>query len=349
MRRISLAIVTGILVLGLAGCAGQGEETATPEVALDFVPVVSVTGEVVPARWATIGARANGRATEVLVEPGDEVVLIEPAYDSYAPCVAMAGGTVRYAPLTVPGFRLTAEALDGAVTQRTKLIVVNTPMNPTGRVFDEEEMAAVTDVVVKHDLVLITDEIYDRILYDGRQHVFPGSLEELKERTITVGGLGKTFAVTGWRLGYVVAPTQLSAAVRPVHDFLTVCAPTPLQHAAVAALNLPQSYYDQMTADYHRRREVMMSILDEIGFAAPAPEGAYYVLADYSAVPIPQAELDSMQFAVWMVKEVGVAVVPGIVFYSQEGRGDRSVRFAFPKKIATLQAAGEKMRRMLKT
>jgi aminotransferase len=169
----------------------------------------------------------------------------------------------------------------------------------------------------------------------------------LKERTITVSGLSKTFAITGWRLGYVVAPTHLSAAVRPVHDFLTVCAPTPLQVAAVTALDLPQSYYDAMAADYHQRREVMMSILNEIGFTAPTPEGAYYVLADYSGVPVSQAEWDSMRFAVWMVEEVGIAVVPGIVFYSLEGYGDRSVRFAFPKKIETLRAAREKMRQML--
>ncbi|MBN1977849.1 MAG: aminotransferase class I/II-fold pyridoxal phosphate-dependent enzyme, partial [Anaerolineae bacterium] len=179
------------------------------------------------------------------------------------------------------------------------------------------------------------------------RHVYPGSLEPLKDRTITVGGLSKTFAITGWRLGHVIAPTHLSAAVRPVHDFLTVCAPQPLQVAAVTALHLPQSYYDDMTADYHQRREVMMAILDEIGFSAATPEGAYYVLADYAGVPIPQAEWDSMKFAVWMVKEIGVAVVPGIVFYSLEGYGDRSVRFAFPKKIATLQAAGERMRKVL--
>jgi aspartate/methionine/tyrosine aminotransferase len=205
----------------------------------------------------------------------------------------------------------------------------------------------VIDVVVKNDLVLITDEIYDRILYDGRQHVYPGSLEAIKERTITVGGLSKTFAITGWRLGYVVAPTHLSAAVRPVHDFLTVCAPHPLQAAAVTALNLPQSYYDDMTADYHQRREVMMDILDEFGFSAATPEGAYYVLAEYSGVDAPQAELDSMRFAVWMVEEIGVAVVPGIVFYSLPGYGDRSVRFAFPKKLETLRAAQGRMEQML--
>jgi aspartate/methionine/tyrosine aminotransferase len=288
---------------------------------------------------------AVNAAMLAMLNPGDEIVIVEPAHENYIPSAIFAGATPVAVSLEEPGYRLSKERLADAITPRTRALLLNTPHNPTGRVFDDKELAAVIDLVVKHDLVLITDEIYDRILYDGRQHVFPGSLEELKERTISVGGLGKTFAVTGWRLGYVVAPTQLSAAVRPVHDFLTVCAPTPLQHAAVAALNLPQSYYVRMTADYHRRREVMMSILDEIGFAAPVPEGAYYVLADYSAVPIPQAELGSMQFAVWMVEEVGVAVVPGIVFYSQEGYGDRSVRFAFPKKIETLQAAGERMQR----
>jgi aminotransferase len=205
----------------------------------------------------------------------------------------------------------------------------------------------VIDVVLRHDLVLITDEIYDCILYDGRQHTFPGGLEPLRDRTITVSGLSKTFAITGWRLGYAIAPTHLSAALRPVHDFLTVCAPTPLQVAAVAALNFPPEYYENMVADYHRRRELMMGILRETGFVAPMPEGSYYVLAEYSQVPIPQAQWDSTRFAVWMVEEIGIAVVPGNVFYSPPGYGEHSVRFAFPKKLETLRAAGERMRQML--
>jgi aspartate/methionine/tyrosine aminotransferase len=291
---------------------------------------------------------AINSAMLAMLNPGDEIIIVEPAHENYVPSAIFAGATPVAVPLEEPGYRLNPERLAAAVTPRTKALLLNTPNNPTGRVFDDEELAGVIEVVVENDLALITDEIYDRILYDGRQHVFPGSLEALKDRTITVSGLSKTYAITGWRLGFVVAPTHLSAAVRPVHDFLTVCAPRPLQHAAVTALHLPQSYYEQMTADYHGRRATMMAILDEMGFKAPAPEGAYYVLADYAQVDVPQAELNSMEFAVWMVEQVGVAVVPGIVFYSQAGYGDRSVRFAFPKKIATLEAAGELMREKMK-
>lgn len=300
---------------------------------------VTVTCGVTEAVNAAILATLN---------PGDEILVIEPAHENYVPSAIFAGARPVAVTLEAPDYRLDAERLAAAVTPRTKALLLNTPHNPTGRVFDAEEVAGVADVVVKHDLVLITDEIYDCILYDGRQHICPGSLEPLKERTITVGGLGKTYAVTGWRLGYVVAPDRLSAAVRPVHDFLTVCAPTPLQAAAVTALSLPQEYYDTITVEYHQRREVMMDILREVGFEAPVPEGAYYVLADYSRVPAPQARLDSLQFALWLVREVGVAVVPGTVFYSLPGYGERSVRFAFPKKLETLRAAGDRlMRRML--
>jgi aminotransferase len=249
--------------------------------------------------------------------------------------------------LDEPGYRLNANRVAEAVNERTRAVILNTPQNPTGRVFDMNELEGLIEVVVEHDLVLITDEIYDHILYDGREHIYLGGIDAIKDRTVTVSGLSKTYAITGWRLGYVIAPTALSAAIRPVHDFMTVCAPTPLQVAAVTALNLPQSYYEQMTADYHVRRDTILGILTELGFQTPPIEGAYYVLADYSGVPIPQAKWDSTRFAEWMTEVVGVAVVPGCVFYSQPGYGDHSVRFAFPKKIATLQAARERMARML--
>lgn len=304
-----------------------------------------------PDRHVTVTCgvtEAINAALLAVLNPGDEVIIIEPAHENYVPSAIFAGARPVAVVLESPGYRLDAERLAAAITPRTKALILNTPHNPTGRVFDAEEIAGLVEVVVKHDLVLITDEIYDCILYDGRRHICPGSLEPLKERTITVSGMGKTYAVTGWRLGHVIAPDRLSAAVRPVHDFLTVCAPTPLQAAAVTALNLPQEYYDTITAEYHQRRELMMDVLYEMGFDAPLPEGAYYVLADYSRVPAPQAQLDSMQFALWLVREVGVAVVPGTVFYSLPGYGEHSVRFAFPKKLETLRAAGERIGRMLK-
>jgi aspartate/methionine/tyrosine aminotransferase len=290
---------------------------------------------------------AVNAAMLAVLNPGDEIIIIEPAHENYIPSAIFAGATSVAVPLEAPGYRLDPDRLASAITPRTRAILVNTPHNPTGRVFDTNELSAVAELVGRHDLVLITDEIYDNILYDGRKHLFPGAFEPLRERTITISGMSKTFAVTGWRLGYIVAPTRLSAAVRPVHDFLTVCAPTPLQVAAVTALNLPQSYYDEMTADYHARRGLIMEILNEMGFVAPVPEGAYYVLADYSQVAIPQAQWDSMRFAVWLVEAIGVATVPGTIFYSLPGYGDHSVRFAFPKKRVTLEAARERLKQML--
>ena len=305
-----------------------------------------------PAEHVTVACgvtEAMNAALLALLNPGDELLIIEPAHENYVPSAIFAGAKAVAVALESPAYRLDPEQLESAVTPRTRALILNTPHNPTGRVFDEEEIAGVIDVVLRHDLVLVTDEIYDHILYDGRQHVYPGSLEPLRERTITVSGMSKTFAITGWRLGYVIAPTHLSAAVRPVHDFLTVCAPTPLQAAAVEALNFSQDYFDELLADYHQRRALIMGILSEIGFVAPMPEGSYYVLADYSQIPIPQAQWDSVRFAVWMVEEIGVAVVPGNVFYSLPGHGDQSVRIAFPKQLETLRAAGGRMRQMLST
>ncbi len=280
------------------------------------------------------------------LNPGDELLIIEPAHENFIPSAIFAGATPVAVALEPPDYRLDRERLAAAITPRTRALLLNTPHNPTGRMFDEEELGGIIDLVLQNDLVLITDEIYDRIVYDGRTHQPPGGLEPLRERTITINGLSKTFAVTGWRLGYAIAPTQLTAAIRPVHDFLTICAPAPLQYAAAAALSLDQGYYEQMAADYHERRAVTMEILEQAGFAAPTPEGAYYVLASYDGVPSPQANSTATDFSIWMVKHVGVAVVPGTVFYSLPGYGERSVRFAFPKKIETLQRAGEYMLKM---
>lgn len=289
---------------------------------------------------------AINSAMLAMLNPGEEIIIIEPAHENFIPSAIFAGAKPVAVPLELPDYRLDAERLNAAVSPRTKAVLLNTPHNPTGRVFDAQELAGLTEVVLRHNLVLITDEIYDHILYDGRQHVSPGSLEPLRDQTITVSGMSKTFAITGWRLGFVIAPTHLSAAVRPVHDFLTVCAPTPLQVAAVTAMNLPQSYYDGMSADYHRRRDMMMGILEEMSFTAPLPEGSYYVLADYSQAPFPEAAWDSTTFAKWMVREIGIAVVPGTVFYSVPGYGEHSVRFAFPKRFETLDAAGAKLKQM---
>jgi len=285
-------------------------------------------------------------ALTATLEPGDEAILIEPAHENVRPAAIMQGIKPVSVALEAPQYRFDPERIEAAITPRTKALLYNTPHNPTGRVFDQEETGAMVDLVLKHNLILITDEIYDRILYDGRVHQAPGGIEALRDRTITISGFGKTFAVTGWRLGHIVAPASVAQAVRKIHDYMTICAPTPLQHAAAAALDLPPSYYEQMTRDYHIRRDTMMGILEEVGFSAILPEGAYYTMAEYSQLDIPQAQWDSKQFARWMTTEVGVAVVPGTSFYSLPGYGERSIRFAFAKKLETLNKAAERMKKL---
>ena len=278
-----------------------------------------------------------------LLDPGDEIIIIEPAHENFVPSALLAGARPVPVPLTDKNFRLDVDMLKKSLSENTRALMLNTPHNPSGRVFDADEMLAISDLIINNNLVLITDEIYDRILYDGLIHVCPGSIEALRERTVTLGGMSKTFAMTGWRLGYIIASTNLMKAMRPVHDYLTVCAPTPLQMAAVTALNLPQEYYDDMLVDYHNRRDKMMSILNAIGFRAQKPEGSYYVLADYSNVPSKHSKKDSKSFAVWMTEELRVAVVPGEVFYTIPGYGYKTVRFAFPKQLSTLQAAADRI------
>ncbi len=291
---------------------------------------------------------AIAAAFTAVLEPGDEVILLEPAHENFRPAAIMTGARPVSVALEAPAYRFDPERVEAVITPRTRAFLLNTPHNPTGRVFDASEIQAVIDLVLKYNLILITDEIYDRILYDGRVHQSPGGIEALRERTITCGGFGKTFAVTGWRLGHVIAPASVAQAVRKIHDYMTICAPTPLQHAAAAALDLPESYYTQMTHDYHVRRDMMLSILEEVGFQTTLPEGAYYTMADYTQLDIPQAKWDSKRFAQWLVTEIGVAAVPGTSFYSLPGYGVNSVRFAYPKKLTTLQAAGERMAAMKK-
>jgi aminotransferase len=283
-------------------------------------------------------------AVMAVLNPGDEIIILEPAHENFRPAIMLAHGVPVAVPLDENSYRIDPERIAAAITPKTKAILLNTPHNPTGRVFDHTELEAVIELILEHDLVLLTDEIYDRILYDGRSHLSPGSLEPLRERTITMGGLGKSYAITGWRLGHVIAPTWLSKAVRPVHDFMTISAATPLQAAAVAALDLPPSYYEQMRQDYEQRRTMMMGILATADLPATPPQGAYYVMADYSQLDIPQAQLTSIPFAQWMTTEVGVAVVPGESFYSLPGYGTHSIRFAFCKKLETLEAAAERMK-----
>lgn len=280
-----------------------------------------------------------------LLNPGDELIILEPGHENFRPSALLADAVAVPVVLEAPQYRIEAECLDAVVTPRTRALLLNTPHNPTGRVFDNDEVQGVLEFVNRHNLILITDEIYDQILYDGREHISPGCLDGLLERTVTIGGLGKSFAVTGWRLGYVITQEPLATAIRAVHDYSTICAPTPLQAAAASALSQPLDYYAQLQEEYAERREVMMEMLDIAGFRSIRPQGAYYTMADYTHINAPQAEWDSARFARWMTTEVGVATVAGINFYTKdrEKYGNGIVRFAFSKRLETLRAAGRRL------
>lgn len=299
-----------------------------------------------PMRHVTVTCGVTEALTGALlalVEPGEEVILIEPAHDNYWPSVCIADAVPVSVPLEGPEFRLDVDRLEAAITPRTKAIVFNTPHNPSGRVFDDDEVAALAALVERHDILLITDEIYDRILFDGRVHRCPGRLENIRDRTITISGLGKTFAVTGWRLGYIISPERYSDPIHRIHDFSTICAPTPLQAAACVALDQPASYFAGLVDEYAERRTVLIDSLRAVGFTVDPPEGAYYALANYRSLPVPEAKLDPMGFARWLTTEVGVAVVPGDSAYTTPGYGTDVVRFAFCKKLETLRAAEAKL------
>lgn len=300
---------------------------------LDYDPMrhVTITCGVTEAIMSALMAVAN---------EGDEVVIIEPYHENYSVAAEFAGAKPVYVPLIPPHYELDLDRLRAAFSNRTRAILLNTPHNPTGRVLTQQEMEGVAALCREFNVVCITDEIYDHIIYDGRKHIPMATLDGMYERTITVGGLGKSYALTGWRLGYACAPEPYAGGVRTVHDFTTICAPTPLQHAAIAAFQLPDAYYEQLTRDYTRRRAKMMGILENAQLRALPPEGAYYVLADFSEW---DTGMNDFQFAEYLTTQVGVAVVPGSSFYHSPDLGKTQVRFAFAKKLETLDAAEERL------
>ena len=276
-----------------------------------------------------------------LIDPGDEVIIFEPFYENYGPDAILAGAVPKYVPFERPHWHIDPERLRAAFTKKTKAIVINTPHNPTGRVLTRDEMTLIAELCVEHDVWAITDEVYEHIRYAGNHHpmaTWPG----MRERTITVSSLSKTFSCTGWRIGYVIAPPRQTEAIRKVHDFLTVGAPAPLQTAAAVGLAFDADYYNHMALDYRARRDVMVSALADAGFVFCVPEGAYYVLADFSA----RSSKTDRVFSQWMAKEIGVVPVPGSSFYHDKSLGRGLVRFAFCKKIETLEEASYRLRNM---
>jgi len=281
-----------------------------------------------------------------IVNPGDKVVVLEPAHENYHAGIAFAGGIPVWIPLRPPEYRFDPQELERAFQQKPKAVLFNSPHNPSGRVFTEQELSIIRDLCVKYDVVAITDEIYEHLVFDGRRHIPIATYPGMQDRTITICGLGKTFAVTGWRVGYCIASEELTDALRKVHDFTTVCAPTPLQEAMAAVIGLPDSYYHGLQNFYASRRSRMLGILDKHGFKYAVPEGAYYVMADFRHLGRGD---DDMAFGYWLIDEVGVATVPGSSFYASDpGLGRGLVRFAFPKKDETFDAV-EKRFEKLKT
>ncbi len=273
------------------------------------------------------------------VDPGDEVVVFEPFYENYGPDAVLSGATPRFVRLHEPDWSIDEAELRAAFSDRTRAIIVNTPHNPTGKVFRAAELALISELCQRHDALCLTDEIYEHITYDA-EHVPPARVPGLEDRTVTISALSKTYAVTGWRVGWAVAPPEVISAVRKVHDFLTVGAAAPLQAAGVAAMGLPASYYTAMAVAYRGRRDLLCGVLTEAGFTFRVPDGAYYVLCGTGDLDPAQ---DSSAFARRLVVDPGVAVVPGTSFYRDPRDGAGLVRFAFPKRPETLRAAAERL------
>jgi aminotransferase len=277
-----------------------------------------------------------------LCDPGDEVVVFEPFYENYGPDAILCGATPRFVRLREPDWSFDPEELAKAFGNRTKAIVINTPNNPTGKVFSRDELESIAALCRRWDVIAITDEIYEHILYDGAEHVSIASLPGMRERTVTIGGISKTYSVTGWRIGTCLAPPEITAAIRKVHDFLTVGAPAPLQEAAAVALDLPMEYYRQLADGYRQRRDFLVPALEAAGFRTFQPKGAYYVMTDISGFGFS----DDTGFARHLVAEIGVAAVPGSSFYSVPEAGRQRLRFHFARRRETLEAAVERLHRL---
>jgi N-succinyldiaminopimelate aminotransferase len=292
--------------------------------------------EVVVTSGAT---EAIAAAVLALVDPGDEVVLFEPYYDSYRACVAMAGGVARFVTLRAPDFRWAPGAVEAAFSERTRVVLINTPHNPTGRVLTRAELQEIADACVRHDAVCVTDEVYDRLVFQG-EHVPMASLPGMAERTVTIGSTGKTFSLTGWKVGWAAAPAPLAKAVATAHQFLTFAVATPFQHAAAEALAAPPSYYEDFVRDYRARRDYLVAALRDVGFGVAAPEGTYFVLADIR----PLGWDDDVAFCRHLVEQVGVAAIPPTAFYEHKDAGRFLTRWAFCKKDETLRAGVARLR-----
>ena len=298
--------------------------------------------EVDPDREVTVTCGATEAMASVflaLLDPGDEVLIFEPFYENYGPDAILAGAKPVFVPLVAPDWHIDFDRLAAAIGPRTRALVLNTPHNPTGRVFTRAEIDRIAQLCVAHDLLVFTDDPYEHIRFAGDHHPI-ASWPGMRERTVTISSLSKTFSCTGWRIGYAIAPASVTGAIRKVHDFLTVGAPAPLQTAAAVGFAFDATYYTALAAEYRERRDLLAGVLREAGFHFTIPEGAYYLFADFTAL----SDRDDVSFAKWLAAEIGVATVPGSSFYrDSSGDGRRYVRFAFCKKRETLEAAARRL------
>ena len=301
--------------------------------------------DIDPEREITVSCGSTEAMIDVLlavINPGDEVIVFEPFYENYGPDAIISGATPRYVQLHQPDWSVDERELAAAFNNKTKAIIINTPNNPTGKVFSRGELQLIANLCQKWDVLAITDEIYEHIIYDGAQHISPIMLDGMRERTIVVNGMSKTYSVTGWRVGYIIAPPGITSAIRKMHDFLTVGAPAPLQEAGATALRLPDSYYVDLAKHYQQRRDRLMKVLVEAGLNPMMPKGAYYIMCDIGKWGYP----NDVEFSRFLVREIGVATVPGSSFFKDPVAGKDIIRFTFCKREETLRAAEERLQKL---
>jgi aspartate/methionine/tyrosine aminotransferase len=301
--------------------------------------------EVDPDQEITVVCGATeGMISSLLgtIDPGDEVIVFEPYYENYDPDIKLCGATRKMVSLLAPDWSFDPDELRRAFTPKTRAIIINTPNNPTGKVFTREELELIAGLCQEFDALAITDEIYEYITYDGAQHVPMITLPGMRHRSILVNSMSKTFSVTGWRVGWVMACPELMDSIRKVHDFVTVAAASPLQQACAMAMGMDDSYFDGLSHEYAERRAMITGLLEHAGFRCFDPKGAYYVMTDISRFGFP----DDFAFAHYLLKDIGVAGVPGSSFYANPEHGAQQMRFCFCKKFETLQAAGERLAKL---
>ncbi|HLZ12711.1 MAG TPA: aminotransferase class I/II-fold pyridoxal phosphate-dependent enzyme [Candidatus Acidoferrum sp.] len=313
-----------------------------------------------PEREITIccgSTEAMMSAMLAIINPGDEIVVFEPFYENYGPDAILSGASPRFVKMKPPQdenseWTFDFDELAAAFGPHTKAIILNTPNNPTGKVFSRQELEFIRDLCVKWNAYCVTDEIYEHILYDATEHFTIARLDGMRERTIVINGMSKTYSVTGWRVGWAIAPPEATQAIRKVHDFLTVGAAAPLQQAGAVALRSPQSYYDGLAATYSEKRERLLKILSSAGFTVFKPRGAYYIMTDISRFKFPESDprfasqSKDVAFAKYLVQQIGVACVPGSSFYNDSQHGASQVRFTFCKKEETLAAAESRLAKL---